>query len=81
MEVANRILEGKYLNESENEEEDDYTQIQAKKPEDEIAEMEDQFKSQALKILAEEEKNAPQLDEIPDEIRNEFKLPEKMTFF
>jgi hypothetical protein len=27
MEVANRILEGKYLNESENEEEDDYTQI------------------------------------------------------
>lgn len=36
MEVANRILEGKYLNESENEEEDDYTQVAAKKPEEEI---------------------------------------------
>jgi hypothetical protein len=42
MEVANRILEGKYLNESEGDEEEDFTQqYQPKKPEDEMQEMED----------------------------------------
>jgi hypothetical protein len=34
-----------------------------------------------LKILAEEERNEPQEDEVPDELRLEFKLPEKLNFF
>ena len=60
MEVANRILEGKYLNESEGEEDEEYNKpLAPKKPEEEMEEMENQFKSQALKIIADEEKNEP----------------------
>lgn len=85
MEMARRLLEGKFHEEDEDEEEVETGMAEVKfvtKQELDHAARLEQFENQIKQVMdQEDDKEKVVCDEIPREIRKQFKLPSKMGIY
>lgn len=83
LETANRFLDGKYHEQSEEEEdfgEMDEAQLKQKQKDD-FLDMQQQFEDKAMAIIQQDSDGEDKQDEIPDEVRKEFGLPKDMKIY